>query len=43
MVAVALELGQRLTERRPVDVEGATRFSSSLFVGGLQRLGAELR
>ena len=43
MVAVALELGQRLTERRPVDVEGATRFASGLFLGGLQRLGAPLR
>jgi AcrR family transcriptional regulator len=43
MVAVALELGERLAGRRPVDVEGATRFASGLFLGGLQRLGAPLR
>jgi AcrR family transcriptional regulator len=42
MVAVALELGQRLTERRPVDVEGATAFAAGLFLGGLERLGAAL-
>jgi len=42
MVAVALELGQRLTERRPPDVEGATRFASALFVGGLERLAPPL-
>jgi AcrR family transcriptional regulator len=43
MVAVALELGQRLVERRPVDVDGATRFAAGLFLGGLQRLAAPLR
>ena len=42
MVAVALELGQRLLERRPPDVEGATRFASALFVGGLERLAPPL-
>ena len=42
MVAVALELGQRLVERRPPDVEGATRFAGALFAGGLDRLGAAL-
>jgi AcrR family transcriptional regulator len=43
MVAVALELGQRLVERRPLDVEDATRFAAGLFVGGLERLAAPLR
>jgi AcrR family transcriptional regulator len=43
MVAVGLELGQRLVERQPPDVEGATRFASSLFEGGLQRLDPSLR
>ena len=37
MVAVALELGQRLTERAPPDVEGATRFATDLFLGGIVR------
>jgi AcrR family transcriptional regulator len=40
MAAVALELGQQLADRDPPDVEGATRFASALFVGGLQRLAA---
>jgi hypothetical protein len=35
MVAVGLELGQRLVERDPADVEGATRFATQLFLGGL--------
>jgi AcrR family transcriptional regulator len=38
MTAVALELGARLAERRPPDVEGATRFASALFLGALDRL-----
>jgi AcrR family transcriptional regulator len=33
MVAVGLELGARMAERRPPDVEGATRFASALFLG----------
>jgi len=40
MLAVALELGQELAERRPPDVEGATAFVTALFsrgVGGLPR------
>jgi AcrR family transcriptional regulator len=40
MVAVALELGQQLAEREPPDVEGATRFASALFLGGLDRLAS---
>jgi AcrR family transcriptional regulator len=34
MVAVGLELGQRLLRRDPPDVEGATRFAAGLFLGG---------
>lgn len=35
MIAVGLELGARLIERDPPDVEGATRFAAGLFLGGL--------
>jgi AcrR family transcriptional regulator len=35
MVAVGLELGQRLVERDPADVDGATRFATQLFLGGI--------
>ena len=35
MVAVGLELGARLADRSPPDVEGATRFASELFLGAL--------
>jgi hypothetical protein len=35
MIAVGLELGARLAEREPPDVEGATRFASELFLGAL--------
>lgn len=38
MVAIGLELGTRLLERDPPDVEGATAFASGLVVGGLERL-----
>jgi AcrR family transcriptional regulator len=40
MVAVGLELGARLAERRPPDVDGATRFASALFLGALDTLAA---
>lgn len=43
MIAVGLELGSRLVEREPPDVEGATRFATGLFLGGLPRLGAQAR
>ena len=39
MAGVALELGVRMTERTPVDVEGAARFATELFLGGIARLG----
>ena len=35
MIAVGLELGARLAERSPPDVEGATRFAKALFLGAL--------
>jgi AcrR family transcriptional regulator len=35
MVAVGLELGARMADRSPPDVEGATRFASGLFLGAL--------
>ena len=37
MVAVGIELGMRMIERRPPDVDGATRFASGLFLSGLAR------
>jgi AcrR family transcriptional regulator len=40
MVAVALELGTRLVERDPPDVDGATRFAAALFLGALGTLTA---
>jgi AcrR family transcriptional regulator len=43
MLAVALEVGEELLERDPPDVEGATRFVSALFTGGLERLTLPLR
>jgi AcrR family transcriptional regulator len=39
MAGVALELGVRMTERRPPDVEGAAAFATQLFLGGIERLG----
>jgi AcrR family transcriptional regulator len=38
MMAVGIELGLRLMERDPPDVEGATRFATNLFMGGLALL-----
>lgn len=40
MAGAALELGVRMTERRPPDVEGAAGFATELFLGGIARLGA---
>jgi AcrR family transcriptional regulator len=39
MAGVALELGVRMAEREPPDVEGAARFATELFLGGIARLG----
>jgi AcrR family transcriptional regulator len=38
MIGAGLELAQRLMEREPPDVEGATRFATDLFLGGLERM-----
>jgi AcrR family transcriptional regulator len=40
MAAAALELGIRMAERTPADVEGAARFATELFLGGIARLGS---
>jgi len=43
MAGAALELGVRMTDRRPADVEGAARFATELFLGGITRLGESAR
>jgi AcrR family transcriptional regulator len=43
MIAVGLELGARLAERCPPDVEGATQFASALFLGALERAALSVR
>jgi AcrR family transcriptional regulator len=40
MAGAALEIGVRMTERRPPDVEGAARFATELFLGGIARLAS---
>jgi hypothetical protein len=39
MAGAGLELGVRMAERTPADVEGAARFATELFLGGIERLG----
>ncbi|HUO70677.1 MAG TPA: TetR/AcrR family transcriptional regulator [Solirubrobacteraceae bacterium] len=39
MAGAALELGLRMAEREPADVDGAARFATELFLGGIARLG----
>jgi hypothetical protein len=39
MAGAGLELGVRMAERNPPDVEGAARFATELFLGGIDRLG----
>jgi AcrR family transcriptional regulator len=39
MAGTALELGVRMAERTPADPEGAARFATDLFLGGITRLG----
>lgn len=41
MGGVAFELGIRMTEQDPPDVERAARFASELFLGGMARLTAD--
>jgi AcrR family transcriptional regulator len=43
MIAVGLELGNRLLERDPPDVDGATRFATELFLGGMASVAAKPR
>ena len=43
MIAVGLELGSRLAERTPPDVDGATAFASGLFLGALERRAVAVR
>jgi len=38
MAGVALELGVRMAERDPADVDGAARFATQLFLGGIGRM-----
>jgi AcrR family transcriptional regulator len=40
MVGAALEVGVAMVKRDPPDVEGATRFATQVFLGGIERLGA---
>ena len=43
MTAVGVELGVRLMERDPPDVDGATDFVTELFLGGLDRMARRPR
>jgi AcrR family transcriptional regulator len=43
MIAVGLELGTRMLERDPPDVQGATRFATELFLGGMARVSEKPR
>jgi AcrR family transcriptional regulator len=38
MVGTAFELGVRMVEREPIDVDGAAAFATGLFVGGIERI-----
>ncbi|MDX6721484.1 MAG: hypothetical protein QOJ63_3738 [Solirubrobacteraceae bacterium] len=39
MVGAALEVGVTMVKREPPDIEGATRFATSVLLGGIERLG----
>jgi len=39
MVGAAFELAIRMADRTPPDVDGAARFATELFLGGIERLG----
>jgi len=41
MVGAALEVGVTMVRREPPDVDGATRFATSVLLGGIERLGRE--
>jgi AcrR family transcriptional regulator len=38
MAGAAIEIAIRMVDRHPVDVEGAARFATDLFLGGIERL-----
>ncbi len=40
MAGAALELGVRMADRCPPDLDGAARFATELFLGGISRLGS---
>jgi AcrR family transcriptional regulator len=40
MAGAGFEIGVRMLERDPFDVEGAAAFATALFLGGIERLGA---
>ena len=40
MVGAGIEIGVKMIERDPPDVQGATRFATELFLGGIARLSA---
>jgi AcrR family transcriptional regulator len=40
MAGVGFEVGIRMVEREPVDVDGATAFATALFLGGIERMRA---
>jgi AcrR family transcriptional regulator len=42
MVGAALEVGVTMVRRDPPDVEGATRFATTVLLGGMERLGRDL-
>lgn len=39
MVGAAFEIALRMADRTPADVDGAARFATGLFLGGIERLG----
>ncbi|MFW6087033.1 MAG: TetR/AcrR family transcriptional regulator [Myxococcota bacterium] len=41
MTAVGVEVAFRMAERDPVDVDGATAFTTTLFLGAIDRMAAE--
>ena len=43
MVGAALEVGVAMIQRDPPDVEGATRFATRVFLGGIERLARDTR
>ena len=43
MAGVALEVGIRMIERDPPDVDGAAEFATAVFLGGIERLGSAAR